>query len=181
MTTEKMSINRAIDVAKRVFAIAKDESTFNAKIERYQLANAKQDYSDDARIERLKKFREKMIDNGKKFATTIDIHTKKPLTSAANWKPFADYFNSTLAHMKEEDFTREAGINAAKDLGKELLQKVTKEQTDIVVTYHTNRARKTWDQVQQFRAMLEVRGLLAKKAAKIPTSEELAKIEAEKA
>lgn len=172
-----ISVNRAIAGAALLLRAGFKEMQFQSMLDRYQLANMKADYSKDARMKRAEALKERAMKLDAEFQGALDDNGK-PVERVSNWKPLADYFNQTLAHTKESDFTDDAAERASKDLQRAKLAKVTKEQEAVIITYHTNRARANWDKVLQIRAILEQKNLLKKVPAKLPTPEDLEQIEA---
>lgn len=173
-----INITRAIAAAKDLLVIGVSEVRLQMMLDRYQLANMKMEFTETERVRRVNKLRAQAEKLDKKFAGAINEETGKPYERVANWKPVANYFNETLAHVKKTDFAKEAGEKAADDIAKFSLSKVTKEQEDTIILYHRNRAEQSWESVEQIRALLEYKGLLKKAPAKLPTEDELAKIAA---
>lgn len=166
-------VKTAVATAIKLLRVGKIEMGFNNMLDRYALANAKQDYSNDARVARAEKIRTSIEDMERKMKGAIDENTGKAVKSVANWGPLSDFFNRTLAHLTEESFANDAKIGAARDIAKSKLVVPTQEQKDVIIQYHTNKARANWDSVQSIRITLEYKGLLKKVAPKLPTEEEV--------
>lgn len=172
-----VDVNRAMNVAKALLKTGFAEMKFQQMLDRYQLAILNADYSSEARTRRAEKLKEDALKLDEKFAGIVG-EDGKPVERVSNWVPLANYFNETLAHLKEEHFTLEGKMNASKDIQKAMLLKPTKEQEQVIITFHTNRARANFDKVLQIRALLEYKKLLKKAAPKLPSEEELANITA---
>lgn len=177
---EKKGINvsRAIAAAGLLLKTGISEMRFQNMLDRYQLANLKADYSVDARTKRADAMKERAMKLDAEFRGVLDPDTGKQIERVSNWQPLGSYFNETLAHLKESDFAADASVRAGRDLERAKLAKVTKEQEQVIITYHKHRASANWDKVLQIRVILEQKNLLKKAPAKLPTEEELAAINA---
>ena len=172
-----INVGRAIAAAGMLLQMGWDEMRFQNMIDRYQLANLKADFTVDARTARANKLKEAAEKLDAKFKGVMD-DSGKQVERASNWTPLANYFNETLAHTKESDFALERDERIRRDVEKAGISKVSKEQEKVIMDFHTNKAKATWDKVLQIRAILEHKNLLKKAPAKLPTAEELAKVEA---
>lgn len=167
-TSEKrVDVSKAIRAANILLKAGASEMRFQNMLDRYQLANYKADYSEDARTKRLLELRAKAEKLDAEFKGVLG-DDGKPVARVSNWQPLANYFNETLAHLKESDFAIEAGERARRDMEKATItRKLSKEQETVIITYHKNRANANWDKVQQIRAILDYKGLLKKAAPKV--------------
>lgn len=170
-----INVTRAIAAASRLLDMGWNEMRFQNMLDRYQLANLKADFSDDARVKRAEKLRKDAEELDAKFRGVLD-NDGHPIARVSNWNPLANYFNETLAHVKESDFAAERDERIERDVKRAGISKVTKEQEQVITLYHTNKVKQTWEKVLRIRAILEQKGLLKKAPAKLPTEEELAKI-----
>lgn len=171
--TAPIDIKKAVSAANELLRDGMSNARYNLRLDAMQLANAKNDYTAEARVARAEKMMARIEADENKFKGAIDEATGQPLKPVSNWNPLADYFARTLAHLTEKSFTLDAGINAAKFLQNAKFQTVTVEQKAVVITFYTNKARANWDRVLFIRAILERKGLLKKAAAKLPTETEV--------
>jgi hypothetical protein len=157
--------------ANKALGIAKSENNFQGKIERYQIANKSANYSKDARIERAKELADTIATREKNL-------TKAGLKSLANYTTLLQIWKEFLSGLKEEMFILEASIGVRRDLaqGTKAGGKIPKEQENVLIEYHTNKARANWDTVMGIRKVLELKGLLKPTPATgtLPAAEEIA-------
>lgn len=172
-----IDVSRAVSAAVTLMKVGFSEMKFQNMIDRYQLRNLKADFSADARLKRAEALKTKAMELDAKFKGAFN-EDGTPVVRASNWQPLANYFNETLAHMKESDFSSERDEAIRRDIDKAKLAKVTPAQEAVIIDYHTNRAKANWDKVLTIKALLEQKGLLKKAPAKLPTAEELAAIAA---
>jgi len=137
---------------------AQKEQSLQRMIERYQLANKKANYNEDARANRAKAALALII-------TRENAMIKEGLTPLSNYRPLADIFHTDLAGLTDVVFVSEAESKIAFDLGKFGTRKIEPAIEEVIATYHTNTAKKAMDTVNNIRILLTRKGLLTGKEA----------------
>jgi len=146
---------------------------FNRQIDKMQLAIAENKYAADKRAQRAEKLLADIEEEENRFRGATD-EDGNPLKSLANWKPLADYFNKTLAHMTENSFKLDASVKASNFVRLAGLQKVTDEQRKVITTFFDNKAMASFERVNMIRVVLDKKGLLKREKPQLPTEKEIA-------
>lgn len=156
-------MKKVIKTAQDALKVSRSESGFQQKIERYQIANNKQDYSKDERVKRASKVLQGIKDREAQISQ-LKGNDGKPVRVLSNYSFLAELFMKTLASIDEKAFLNEAEKGITRDLNN-AQSKVTKEQEAVLVEFHTNKAHANWDKVQEIRILLTEKKLLKGKDA----------------